>query len=41
MMVRGSTLLTIKIFPLSMFLNISPFFTMVFPFLGIVRVLNS
>ncbi len=30
MMVRGSTLLTVKIFPLSMFLNMSPAFIMDF-----------
>ena len=40
MMMRGSTLLTVKIFPLSMFLNMSPALIMVFPFFGIVRVLN-
>ena len=41
MMILGLTLLTVKIFPLSLFLNMSPAFIMVFPFLGIVRVLNS
>ncbi len=41
MTVRGSTLLTVKIFPLSLFLNMSPALIMVFPFLGMVRVLNS
>ena len=40
MTVRGSTLLTVKICPLSIFLNMSPVFIMVFPFLGMVRVLN-
>jgi hypothetical protein len=38
MMVRGSTLLTVKISPLSMFLNMSPTFIMVFPLLKKVRV---
>ncbi len=41
MMVRRSTLLTVKIIPLSMFLNMSPAFITVFPFLRIVRLLNS
>ena len=41
MMSLGSTLLTVNIFPLSMFLNISPAFIMASPLSGIVRVLNS
>jgi hypothetical protein len=41
MMVLGSTLLTVKTFPLFMSLNMSPFSIMVFPLPGIARVLNS
>jgi len=41
MMILGSTLLTVKIFPLSMFLNMSPAFIMASPLLGIVKVSND
>ena len=41
MMVRRPTLFTLKIIPFFMFLNLSPDFIMGFPFLGLVRDLNS